>query len=126
MFQNRLYCVMITAPIRDDKINDELFIAAHLMIRSQRSKQKVRGDGFEGQVTTKRNVVTLGGISGIEFFADLEADQGSLKVHYIVRHVDLNDIGDAEIGAWADANNGALGELRPSPLSRLKKIVQSN
>lgn len=99
-----VYCVMASWKI-DDDTRDLLFGTAYLMIKTGRNRRRVRGDGCEGVVTTEFQRASLSGLSGVQFRAELETDDGKLIVKYIVRDHDFEEMEKSECGAWIDPHD---------------------
>lgn len=129
MYESHVYCFMVTWTITSDDVRDLLFVTAYHMIKSHARKRKVRSEECEGVVTTAFQHVSLAGISGIRFRAELETETGKLVVTYLVRNRDLDALEEAEEGAWVsddDSPEDVLGRFRENPIRKAAQSHQWN
>lgn len=118
------FCVMLAgnAFITDD-IRDELLASGYLMVRAGQKRRKIKCKVCEGVVTSNLKSTVLDAIAGIGFLAELEIEEGKIKVNYIVRGSRLRELEEAEEGAWIGIDD--LGtelspeRIRPNPIKRL-------
>lgn len=68
-----------------------LFLAAMVMRASKQAHLNLKQDDCEGRVTTAFESASLGGIAGTLFEAELDAAEGSTRVTFIVREVDMDE-----------------------------------
>src|SRR5688572_30027589 len=66
-------------------MHDILYFTACLMIKKEADKRSIRQQYMEGVVRTAFTTRTLAGMSGIEFYADLEKESGKGRVKFLVR-----------------------------------------
>lgn len=86
--RDKIYCLMTASVSLSDKMADVLFDTACSMIKGDARKKYFRDEGFEGVITTSFEVQSLSGISGTEFFAEVESELGKGKVKFLVREAD--------------------------------------
>lgn len=86
--RNNIYCLMTSSVSLSAKMADMLFDVACQMIKDDSRKKQFRGDGFEGLVSTSFQSQSFSGVSGIEFFAEVESELGKGKTKFIVREAD--------------------------------------
>jgi hypothetical protein len=72
-----------------DEMRDALFDVACLMIKFGSRKRRVKSDDMEGSVTSSYAERAFAGLSGVEFFAEVETNLGRGKIKFLVRPVDL-------------------------------------
>lgn len=94
-----IYCIMTTGVPLSDMARNALFKTAQRLWREKRCKLRIVHDDVEGEVHTKKEVVTLGGISGYVYEAEIGTPKGCTKVKYLVHE---NDLSDEQIdkGSW--------------------------
>lgn len=68
-----------------------LFLAAMVMQASKRQRLDLQQDDCEGRVTTSFESANIGGIAGTLFEAELDAEEGSTRVTFIVREMDMDE-----------------------------------
>lgn len=66
-----------------------LFLAAMVMQAGKRQRLDLKQGDCEGRVTTSFESANIGGITGTQFEAELDADEGSTRVTFIVREIDM-------------------------------------
>lgn len=70
------------------KMSNILFDTACLMMRFDSRRKRFKDGAFEGIVTTSFHGQSLCGVSGTEFFAEVETELGKGKVKFLVREAD--------------------------------------
>lgn len=121
------------------EITDELLATAYAMAYSHERRKGFKTQTHEGLVTTEFQRQQLVTISGIVFSAQLESDDGSSTIDFIMRDSDLAGMAeDDEIVSFTSddlrdelENGNELDEvpkhwLRPSPLKRFKRARGNN
>jgi hypothetical protein len=68
-----------------------LFLAAMVMQASKKARLDLRQSDCEGRVTTSFESANIGGIAGMQFEAELDAEEGSTRVTFIIREVDVDE-----------------------------------
>lgn len=66
-----------------------LFLAAMVMQAGRRLRLDLKQGDCEGRVTTSFESANIGGIAGMLFEAELDAEEGSTHVTFIVREIDM-------------------------------------
>lgn len=66
-----------------------LFLAAMVMQAGKRQRLDLKQGDCEGRVTTSFESANVGGIAGTRFEAELDAEEGSTCVTFIVREIDM-------------------------------------
>ncbi len=79
-----LYCLIVTGFPLDTGTCQALYEGARKLYASGSEKVKLKGDAFEGRLTSKRRDSVLGGIAGALFEAILETDIGTTKAEFII------------------------------------------
>jgi len=92
----RIYCLMSGCCLTD-RDREILMYAAMHMARDKIGRKSLKGENFEGEITTDFESADLGGIGGMRFSAKLETDVGERRVDFLVRTRDLEGI---EKGHW--------------------------
>lgn len=116
--RDKIYRLMTSSVSLSSRMADVLFDTACKMIKDDSRKKRFKDDGFEGLIATSFQSQSLSGVSGTEFFAEVESELGKGKVKFLVREADakvrnelawmpLFFIGDDPIG------------LDPSPSRRM-------
>jgi hypothetical protein len=93
---------------------DDLFNTACAMVRKGSNKELVTGIGIDGRITTSFTTQSMGSISGIEFFAEVDTYFGRGKVKFLVREADL----EAELRETMEWSIQSLHDLTGSHRSR--------
>lgn len=86
--RDKIYCLMTASVSLSSKMADVLFDTACQMIKDDSKRKRFKKEGFEGTIRTSFDAKALSGISGTEFFADVESELGSGKVKFLVREAD--------------------------------------
>ncbi len=68
-----------------------LFLAAMVMQARKQQRLDLKQDDCEGRVTTTFESANIGGIAGTLYEAELDAEEGSTHVTFIVREIDLDE-----------------------------------
>lgn len=88
-----IYCLMSSGVSLSDPARDALFQTACNCIRDEKNERKVYHDDVRGIVHTDFNFSTLGhAITGIVFEGEIETDQGSSYVKFIVNTYNLEKV----------------------------------
>jgi len=87
---------MVSGPGLTDDVRTILYKTAQKMLRKEWSKQKIKGEGFEGLITTKNETSVMGSIAGILFKATVETEATKTRVHYLIRRCEI----DFDDGEW--------------------------
>lgn len=66
-----------------------LFLAAMVMQAGKRQRLDLKQEDCEGRVMTSFESANVGGIAGTRFEAELDAEEGSTRVTFIVREIDM-------------------------------------
>lgn len=82
---NGLYCLMFEGPPMLDVLNNLLFDTAQEMLEEGEEARTIRSGLGEGQVTTKNEQATIGGMCGTVFETQLDTVRGSFKARFLVR-----------------------------------------
>lgn len=90
----QIFCLMVSGPGLTAGINTALMLAAKDMYLEGARKKAIRGDTFEGLLTTDFNYVSLGSLSGLNFHATIEVGRGKTEADFIVRARDLEFVDD--------------------------------
>ena len=86
--RDKIYCLMTSSVSLSARMADVLFDTACTMIGGDFRKRRFKDDEFEGLITTSFQCQSLSGISGTEFFAEVESELGKGKVKFLVRDAD--------------------------------------
>jgi hypothetical protein len=72
-------------PTLSNAARKRIYMTACEMVRDQLEGKNVKGDGFEGRVTTEFTDAVVGQLSGISFTAELETQFGNGKIRFFIR-----------------------------------------
>ncbi|MBI4434344.1 hypothetical protein HY635_00795 [Candidatus Uhrbacteria bacterium] len=86
----QMYVQSSSKPIRTIT-HVRLFLAAMVMQARKQQRLDLKQDDCEGRVTTAFESANIGGIAGTLFAAELDAEEGSTQVTFIVREIDLDE-----------------------------------
>lgn len=84
----RIYCLMVFSVSLTGEMADMLFDTASEMLRGNISKRHFAGNNFAGIITTYFEHKAFSGVSGVEFFAEIESALGMGKVKFVLRPFD--------------------------------------
>ncbi len=96
----QIICIMVSGFSLTVAMRDQLVFRAVEMYKMNKSKQIIKADDFEGMVQTDFRHVALGGVSGINFSAEIESTRGKIFVRYLVR---VNDLEKGGLMLWSDS-----------------------
>ena len=85
--------LLANARLREDDVEELLWEATRMFLQKRRRKS-VRGTNWEGVLTTKREVGSLGPFSGQKFIGEVDTKKG--KVHVVFLMNDGQGQGAAE------------------------------
>ncbi len=105
----KIYCLMSGYCLSDSDRNVLMFAAVQ-MVRDKNPRKSLKGENFEGVITTDFSGADLGGIGGTRFKAEIETDVGTRSIEYLVRTRDLEGIEKAQ---WCTIED-LLRRLEPS------------
>ena len=88
--RNDIHCLMVMSVQLTPEMTDLLFDAACLMLRGNSRARKFRSPEIEGRITTSFKMLSFGGISGVEFLAEVENEDGKGQVKFVVRPPDVD------------------------------------
>lgn len=92
-----IHCCMVRGQSLSDGARNILFDTAQEMVRGGKERRKIKGEDFEGLVTTRGETAIMGSLAGIVFHAEVECEDGRRSnVTYLVRPADIR----AEQGEW--------------------------
>lgn len=86
----QMYVQSASKPIRC-VTHARLFLAALVMQARKQQRLDLKQDDCEGRVTTSFESANVGGIAGTRFEAELDAEEGSTRVTFIVRGIDMEE-----------------------------------
>lgn len=81
--------VQSTSKLISLRTHVRLFLAATALQRTQRTRLDLKEPDCEGRVTTSWEFSNIGGIAGTLFEAEIDAEEGSTCVSFIVREIDM-------------------------------------
>ena len=102
------------------RMADILFDTACRMIKDDSQKKRFKDDGFEGLISTSFKNQSLSGVSGTEFFAEVESELGKGKIKFLVREADAKTRNELKWAPFFFIEDVPVG-LDPSP-SRQKPM----
>jgi hypothetical protein len=110
-----IYCIMTSGVPLSDMARTALFKTAQRMWRQKRRTLRIVHDDVEGELHTKKEVASLGGISGYVYEGEVATPKGCSKARFIVRENDLSDE-DIERGQWVPLVPVRVKAIRRKPM----------
>ncbi|HEU0050554.1 MAG TPA: hypothetical protein VFQ60_00670 [Patescibacteria group bacterium] len=104
------YCLMATGLPVSDAICDILFYGALGMASEKINRRSFHHKDGEGEIRTQFKPAALGEIAGMEFEAQVETEQGTAKMRFIVRTRDLEDLDRQVWSPWIHADGPSRHE----------------
>lgn len=130
MEDGKIYCLMVSGRYVSPDMHDMLFTTAYLMCRERLKRKKVKTSFCEGVVRTKFESAWLGPLVGTLFLADVECEEGRLRVSYVVREQDLGDLEEIEemrmTGFGGEFDDPPVVSVRPNPIKRVSQTHRAN
>lgn len=87
--RDKIHCLMTASVRLSSNMRNVLFEVACEMVVSNAKRKRFYDDGFEGVVRTSFESKILSGVSGVEFYAEVETELGKGKVKFLVRTADI-------------------------------------
>lgn len=107
----KIYCLMVSGLPLSAEMCDILHEDARRAFQTGKSRRKIRGRNFEGQVETTNEYVSLGTIAGVYFTGIIESETFVTKVKFVVRTVDLDGLEEA---VWQIPSESNDSEFSPN------------
>lgn len=111
-----IYCLIFTGTPLSNGIRDLLFKSAQDLMRENSRKKRISEEeaGLNGQLTTSYKLGMLGSACGFIFTAEMDWDEGSTKIQYIVRPVRQKFLDEKmKDMKWVTANSDFIPESDP-------------
>lgn len=88
---NKVYCLMVQSISLTNYERCLLFDIACEMARKGVNSKRIEDPEMEGVVKTDFEEKLIGGIGGVEFFAEVATELGEGKVKFLVRPADIEE-----------------------------------
>jgi hypothetical protein len=75
---------LIADPRLVEDVRLEILVEAAEMYLAHEKKRKIKGDDYEGKITTERKYRTLGCYGGYEYHAELDTPNGKSETTFIL------------------------------------------
>jgi len=111
---SQLYCFFTKGDSMSFEVSDFLLLSAHDLMRSKRRKKRLtlKSINLTGEITTDYKIGILNGITGIQFDAIVDSEEGSVKVSFIVRP--LKDLTELRGREWCRTPYSWSKEANPA------------
>ncbi|MDE1874544.1 MAG: hypothetical protein KGH68_00560 [Patescibacteria group bacterium] len=80
-----VFCIRVTGCPLCENVRQALFQAAEKLLIKDSSRTTIKGDGFEGRVSTDRSTIRIASLFGTRFDAVIETGARKSDVTYIIR-----------------------------------------
>ena len=78
-----IYCLTVQNGSLTDDVYHALARAAQKILREQGARCRVKGEQFEGAVTTRHRSACSGGLAGVVFDATVDEGRRTIRVRYL-------------------------------------------
>lgn len=95
--RQRLHCLLISGRVLSDNACEDLLLSCCAMARASKNTFDLKTDEVEGRIETDFVEGGMGGIWGCMFSAELETNEGTTKIRFIIRFNDLKNISDLNL-----------------------------
>jgi hypothetical protein len=89
-------CISVSGLPITDRVSKLIYRAACSMAVTKSRRRNIRSEECEGLVTTEYKLATMVTISGVQFHAQVDTEEGTTTVEFIVRDFTLAE----EFGEW--------------------------
>lgn len=115
----QVHCLFVSGISLTEEMHEVLYLAACSMIRKDARSQNIKRPNLEGKIRTAFTERVLVGMSGIEFYADLEMEGAKGRVKFLIRpgdydhrgqwaYSDLSDDETLELDSWLQEGASAV------------------
>jgi hypothetical protein len=88
---SRICCIKIIGVPLTDSAAEAIYLTSCRMIKKGNKKCKIKHDDVEGELHTEFEAVNFAGMSGYQFYGDIETKRGSTKIIILGREEDFDE-----------------------------------